>query len=107
MTAALRTGLALGFLLLPALPAEAAEPVCETAVSARLDSLEIGPSDIRGIHYDVKRKNRGSDRIRNILAWVSLNSCRGHVVIDLSSQCRVRQVYGRGTCDLGGTLDVW
>jgi hypothetical protein len=29
------------------------------------------------------------------------------VIIDLPSQCRVRQVYGRGTCDLGGILEVW
>jgi hypothetical protein len=107
MTATLRIGLAFGFLLLPALPAEAAEPVCEATVNERLDSLEVNPSDIRGIHYDVKRKNRGSDRIRDIRVWVSLNSCRGYVVIGLSSQCRVRQVYGRGACDLGGTLEVW
>ena len=107
MTATLRIGLALGILFLPALPAEAAEPICETAVGERLDSLEVNPSDVSGIHYEIQRKNRGSARILNILAWVNLNSCRGQVVIDLSSRCRVRQVYGRGACDLGGTLEVW
>ena len=35
-------------------------------------------------------------------AWVSLSSCKGNLVIKLSKRCRIREVYGRGECKLGG-----
>ncbi len=52
LNALLRIGLALGLLLLPALPAEAARKYCEAQVSERLDLLKVDPSDIREITYD-------------------------------------------------------
>ncbi len=42
-----------------------------------------------------------------VLAWVSLNSCKGYVIVDLSPHCTVRQVYGRGKCNLGGAVETW
>ncbi len=106
----LRIGLALGLFLLPAPPAEAAglRKYCEPQVSERLDILKIDPTDISGITYEAQRRaGRDSDRIAQILAWVSLHSCKGYVVIDLSPQCTVRQVYGRDECNLGGAVQPW
>ncbi len=88
-------------------PAEAAQKYCEATVAERLDRLNVESSDIRGIIYDVQRHiSRNNDRVVGILAWVSLKSCRGYLVIDMSRLCTVRQVYGRGACDLGGAIDA-
>ena len=89
-------------------PAEAARKYCEAAVAERLERLNVEPSDIRGISY-VQERGGGQDggRVVGFSAWVSLKSCRGSLVIDMSRQCRVRQVYGRGACDLGGAIDAW
>ncbi len=106
MKSAIMAGLALG--ILTASTAGAARESCEARVTERLDRLNVERSDIRGVFYDVQRQTRGDDsRVVGILAWVSLKSCRGYVVIDLSTRCQVRQVYGRGDCDLGGDLETW
>jgi hypothetical protein len=103
-----RIGLALAFLLLPTLPAESAQKYCVAKVGERLDHLNVSPSDISGISYDAQiNRGRNSDRLVRILAWVSLHSCKGYLIVDLSPRCRVNQVYGRGECDLGGTVEPW
>ncbi len=89
-------------------PAEAARKYCEATVAERLNRLNVEPSDIRGISYVPKRRqSRDGGRVVGIVAWVSLRSCRGSLVIDMSRHCRIRQVYGRGECDLGGAIDTW
>ncbi len=89
-------------------PAEAARKYCEATVAERLDRLNVEPSDIRGISYVQERRGgRDGGRVVGFSAWVSLKSCRGSLVIDMSRHCRVRQVYGRGECDLGGAIDTW
>jgi hypothetical protein len=108
MNSILRIGLSAALILLAVLPAEAAQSYCEATVSERLDRLNVDPSDIRGIYYDVQRhRGRNIDRVVSILAWVSLQSCKGSLVVDLSPRCRVRQVYGRGACNLGGAVETW
>ncbi len=89
-------------------PAEAAQKPCEATVAERLDRLNVEPSDTRGISYvPIHGGGRDNSRVVGILAWVSLQSCRGGVVIDMTRHCQVRQVYGRGACDLGGAIDTW
>ena len=108
MKSALKVGVALALVLLSALPAEAAQTYCEATVSERLGRLNVDPSDIREIYYEAQRHiGRNVDRVVGILAWVSLRSCRGNLVIDMSRHCTVRQVYGRGECDLGGAVETW
>ena len=108
MHASLKFSMAVALVLLTADPAESAQKYCESKVSERLDSLDVAPSDIRSIFYDVQRQSsRNHDRVVRILAWVSLHSCKGYVIVDLSRYCTVRQVYGRGECTLGGTLKAW
>ncbi len=101
----LRIGLAIGFFL-PALSAEAAQTYCEAQVSERLDRLNLDPSDIREITYDAQRRGK-KDRVTRILVWVGLHSCKGYVIIDLARNCTVREVYGRGECNLGGAVKPW
>ncbi len=100
--------LAAAIVLTPALSSGALWKYCEAQVNERLDRLDMDPSDIQGITYEAQRQSgRNNDRVVRVLAWVSLNSCKGYVIVDLSSHCTVRQVYGRGECTLGGTLEPW
>ncbi len=105
----LRISLALGIFLLPALPAEAVgtRKFCEAEVKERLDLLELDPSDIREITYDAQYSGRDNRRLVRLLAWVGLHSCKGYVIVDLTRQCTVREVYGRGECDLAGAVKPW
>ncbi len=105
----LKIGLVLGLFLLSALSAEAAgaRKYCAEQVSERLDLLKVDPSDIREITYDAQRSGRDNSRIVRILAWVGLHSCKGYVIVDLSKHCTVREVYGRGECNLGGAVKPW
>ncbi len=108
MKSALKVGVALALVLLSALPTEAVQTYCEATVSERLGRLNVDPSDIREIYYEAQRHiGRNVDRVVGILAWVSLRSCRGNLVIDTSRHCTVRQVYGRGECNLGGAVETW
>ncbi len=99
----------LALVLLSGTPVEAARKFCEAMVTERLDHLNVESSDIREISYRRKRGggHDGGGRVVRILAWVSLKSCRGSLVIDMSPQCQVRQIYGRGECDLGGAVETW
>jgi hypothetical protein len=100
--------LGLALAVLSGTPAEAARAYCERTVAERLDGLNVDRSDVRWIYYDAQRHiGRDNDRVVRILAWVSLKSCKGNVVIELDRYCRVRQVYGRGECSLGGALSTW
>ena len=105
----IRIGLALGLFLLPALPAEAvgARKFCEAEVQERLDLLKLDPSDIREITYDAQYSGRDNRRLVRLLAWVGLHSCKGYVIVDLTRHCTVREVYGRGECNLGGAVKPW
>ena len=90
-----------------AAPAEAAGSSCVATVTERLSRLNVEPSDIRNIScLEDRSGGRDGGRVVGITAWVSLRSCEGNVVIDMSRHGRVRQVYGRGARDLGGAVEV-
>ncbi len=100
--------LGLALAVLSSTPSEAGLAYCERTVTERLDRLNVDRSDVRGISYHAQRAGgRESDRVVRILAWVSLQSCKGNLVIDMDRHCRVRQVYGRGECSLGGAVETW
>ncbi len=89
-------------------PAEATDFSCMATATERLNRLNVEPSDIRKIScIEVRRASRGGDRVVGITAWVSLRSCTGNLVIDMARHGRVRQVYGRGECNLGGAVETW
>ena len=95
--------LSLALAILSSTPSEAARAYCERTVAERLDRLNVDRSDVRGIFYDAQRhRGRDNDRVVRILAWVSLKSCKGNLVIDMDRHCRVRQVYTRYECEVPG-----
>ncbi len=89
-------------------PAEATDFSCKATATERLNRLNVEPSDIRKIScIEVRHIGRNNDRVVGIRAWVILRSCTGNLVIDMARHGRVRQVYGRGECDLGGAVETW
>jgi hypothetical protein len=106
MNSILKIGLALVLFLLPGQPAEAAQKYCEAQVGERLDRLNVGAPEISGINYELQRAG-SRNKSNRILAWVGLHSCKGYVIIDMSKHCIVREVYGRGECNLGGAVKPW
>ena len=69
---------------------------CETVVADRLARLNVDMADVRKIVYAVQRRSGEFSKAIGIEAWVNFHSRRGSLVIDMSTQCRVRQVYTHG-----------
>ena len=83
---------------LTAMPAKA-EHDCKPTVAERLDRLNVDPSDVIKIDWVEEIRKKGDDEyVERIDAWVSLRSCKGHVVMEITPHCYVRQIYGRGEC---------
>ncbi len=91
--------LALG-LVLAGTPALAGKyPRCEATVAERLGEYGISGADVAGIDYVPQiRAGRTTKSVRGVTAWVSLNVCKGSVVIEMNTRCRVKQAYTRGQC---------
>ncbi len=78
---------------------------CEETVAARLAELGIAPADVSGItnvpeHGGGSRTSRGA--VIGVKAWVSLESCKGSVVIHMNTRCRIKQTWTRGECQVPG-----
>ena len=103
-------GRVLGVLLTAALtlvatPAVAGNvPRCESALAERLAGYGIDGDEVSGIFYvpKVAAVGRSGRRIRGVTAWVSLDSCEGSVVIEMSNSCKLKQAYTRGRCRVPG-----
>ncbi len=89
-----------------AAPAEAAGSSCVATVTERLNRLNVAPSDVTKISCVNEIGGRTSSRVVGITAWVSLQSCNGNLVFNMSRHGRIRDVYGRGACDLGGAVEI-
>jgi hypothetical protein len=89
-----------------AAPAQAAGSSCVATVTERLNHLNVAPSDVTEISCVKEIGGRDGSRVVGITAWVSLQSCKGNLVFNMSRHGRIREVYGRGTCDLGGTVKI-
>lgn len=80
-------------------PALAAGDPCEAVVSERLARMNIDPGDVRSISVAARiRSRRGGSSVTGYDAWVSLESCRGSIVMSLSRECRIKRVYSKGDC---------
>ncbi len=91
----LTAAIALG---LTAMPAKA-EYHCEPTATERLNRLKVDRSDVRKIDWVEIHKGMGGDVvIARIDAWVSLRSCEGRVVMEITPNCYVRQIWGKGEC---------
>ncbi len=89
-----------------AAPAEAAGSSCVATVTERLNRLNVAPSDVTEISCVKDVGGRDGDRVLGITAWVSLQSCKGNLVFNMSRHGRILGVYGRGACDLGGAVTI-
>ena len=76
---------------------------CEITVADRLSELNVG--DVAGITYvpvygSGGRTSRGP--VIGVKAWVSLESCKGSVVIHMNKRCRIKQTWTTGQCHIPG-----
>ena len=89
-----------------AAPAEAAGSSCVATVTERLNRLNVAPSDVTEISCVEDVGGRDGKRVLGITAWVSLQSCKGNLVFNMTRHGRIREVYGRGACDAGGAVEI-
>jgi len=83
-------------------PAWAGSRYCRPAVQERLGALGIPEADVRKIRiYDYTGGQE--DRVVRREANIWLQSCKGHIAMNLSRDCYIREVYTRGQCNLAGT----
>ncbi len=110
MRRVIAVGVIAGTLTLAGTPAPAREHLrCEGEVADRLAALSIDDADVAGISTVPKyvaRAQFGLPRVSSdfdgVTAWVSLNSCKGSLVIDLNRRCRINQTWSRGECRVPG-----
>jgi hypothetical protein len=70
--------------------------LCQDSIAGYLDRLKIAEDEVASLNvYSVKQKV-GQPTGYN--AWVSLKTCQGNLVINLSATCRVDDAYTRGDC---------
>lgn len=76
---------------------------CVPVVQDRLDALALTAADVTRISMVTRYENIfDSEVLVGFNAWVGLEACRGYVIVDVTTSCRVRQVYTRGDCRLDG-----
>ncbi len=87
-------------LTLAATPALAKRGDCAAAVQEKLRELSIPPDDVTEIRYQAVRQGTrgGGGRVVGIEAWIKLASCRGNLVVQMRSSCKLRGHYGTGDC---------
>ena len=89
---------ALALLLLTAGAAEALD--CHRQADEALQTLGVTDDDVDSIRY-VEKHNPAETgpEVLGVRAWVRLKACgSGHLVIDMTRSCFVRQSYTRGEC---------
>lgn len=92
----------LAALLWPAAPAGALD--CSADARQELQRLSLAAADIDEVDYVQKiNPTEKGPEVLGVRAWVRLKSCSGHLVIDMTRSCFVRQSYTRGDCRVAGT----
>ena len=92
-------------LMVPALTACLSVPdqPCRETVEQQLQQLRIDPSAVESISYaKATRQTRSKTQTVGIDAWVDLAACKGGLVINMTLQCRFKQVYSYGECRVRG-----
>ncbi len=79
---------------------------CEQAVIDRLERLNVDMSDVGDIIYTPRIKtSRDDSRVVGIYAWVNFHSCKGSLVMQMTTRCRVTVAFTRGECRMPGVSD--
>ncbi len=82
-----------------ATPAQAGQR-CQDAIADNLDRLKIAEDEVARLDVYTVKQTLGQPMGYN--AWISLNTCQGNLVINLSATCRVDDAYTRGECRFEG-----
>jgi len=91
--------------LSPMLDAPAqAQALCEREITAKLDELRIDRATVTSIYASHVRTLEGGSA--GITGWVNLNTCRGKLVFNMGSTCRLYETYTMGECRVPG-LRSW
>jgi hypothetical protein len=99
LTAATLTLLAQLVLTAPAVALD-----CRAAAAQEIERLGLTEAEIAQTRY-VQQYNPGKKGpdVLGVRAWLRLKGCpSGHLVIDMTRSCFVRQSYTRGDCRLDG-----
>ncbi len=75
---------------------------CAKSVAAKMAQLDVAGPQIKRIVYDEIVANTRNAQLVSYEAWVDLKRCRGSVVVKLSLQCEVEEIYSRGDCKVAG-----
>ena len=69
------------------------DQVCRAAVRDALAETNVTEDWIRRVHYQAVR---AGNRIRGFEAWVFPEEGRGNLVVELTTDCRVTEIWARG-----------
>ncbi len=76
---------------------------CGQTVNTELHRLGIGDEQINKVSLIVRKDTVVENSVVvGVHAWVDLKSCEGYLIVDMFPECRVRQVYTRGECQIPG-----
>lgn len=73
---------------------------CEAAIDQKLAALGVSKPSVTDI--TIQRESTTEGALQGYFAWLRLDGCRGHLVMDLTTYCLVSQVYTRGDCRVPG-----
>ncbi len=74
--------------------------LCQEVIADYLDLLKIAGGAVASLDVYVVKQTMGQPIEYD--AWISLNTCQGNLVINLSATCRVDDAYTRGECRFEG-----
>ena len=74
---------------------------CEEQVARLVRSLGVERVEYSGISI-AREESSGEGGLQGYKAWVRMAFCRGHLVIDMDTQCRSSQEYVTGACRIRG-----
>jgi hypothetical protein len=81
--------------------AQAQRPIiCEPEMTAKLDELKVDRATVTSLYASHVRTLEGGSA--GITGWATLNTCRGKVVFNMGSTCRVYETYTMGECRVPG-----
>ncbi len=96
----------LSLLLILGMPVARAQEYCAPVVIKQLSQLGVGSERVEEIIYGNVIGSEYED-ITEIEAWVRLRTCNGHLVVELTPDCRVIQTYAPKECRVQGVHHSW
>ena len=96
------SSVAAALMLGAATTAKATHPsyACDAVVEAKLAEHGVDKADIRDVTVEHNRSGGRANSTLGYSVWVQLKSCKGAIVIDVSTECWHQQTYAHGACKL-------